>query len=177
MPRLLISLYFQCESFYYAIMRTVVFIVDGFLQPMPFQYWYNISNAHIYLCFFKALGHFSRAILAPSHVFRFLQHIWRSGTRREIEICGHYNDVIMGAMASQITSITIVYSTIYSDQRKYQSSASLVFVQGIHRLPVNSPHKWPETRKMFSIWCRHHGVLDLQTCYGDLTNVYGSQYS
>ena len=62
----------------------------------------------------------------------------------------HYNDGIMGAMASQITSITIVYSTIYSssDQRKHQSSASLEFVRGIHRWPVNSPHKWPATRKM-----------------------------
>ena len=57
----------------------------------------------------------------------------------------------MGAMASQITSLTVVYSTVDSgaDQSKHQSSASLAFVWGIHREPVNSPHKWPETRKMF----------------------------
>ena len=57
----------------------------------------------------------------------------------------------MGAMASQITSLTIVYSTVHSgaDQRKHQSSASLAFVRGIHRSPVNSPHKGPVTRKMF----------------------------
>ena len=63
----------------------------------------------------------------------------------------HYNDVIMGAIASQITSLTIVFSTVYldTDQRKHQSSASLAFVRGIHRRPVNSPHKWPVTRKMF----------------------------
>ena len=63
----------------------------------------------------------------------------------------NYNDVIMGAMASQITSLTIVYSTVYSgvDQRKHQSSASLAFVRGIHRWPVNSLHKWTVTRKMF----------------------------
>ena len=63
----------------------------------------------------------------------------------------HYHDVIMSAMASQITSLMIVYSTFYSgtDQRKHQSSASLPFVQGIHRWPVNSPHKAPVTRKMF----------------------------
>ena len=56
----------------------------------------------------------------------------------------------MGAMASQITSLTIVYSTIYSDtdQRKLQSSASLAFVRGIHRGPVNSVHKWPVMQKM-----------------------------
>ena len=60
-----------------------------------------------------------------------------------------YNDIIMGAMTSQITSLAIVYSTVYSgaDQRKDQSPASLVFVRGIHRWPVNSPHKWPVTRK------------------------------
>ena len=63
----------------------------------------------------------------------------------------HYDDVIIGAIASQITSLTIVYSTVYSgaDQSKHQSSASLAFVWGIHRGSVNSPHKWPVTRKMF----------------------------
>ena len=63
----------------------------------------------------------------------------------------HYNDVIMGAMTSQITSLMIVYSSVYSgaDQRKYQSSASLAFVRGIHRWPVISPHTGPVTRKMF----------------------------
>ena len=47
----------------------------------------------------------------------------------------HYSDVIMSAMASKISSPTIVYSTVYSgtDQRKHQSSASLAFVRGIHR--------------------------------------------
>ena len=66
----------------------------------------------------------------------------------------------MGTMASQITSLTIVYSTVYSgaDQRKHQSSASLAFVWGIHRGPVNSPHKWPVTRAIVSIWWRHHDV-------------------
>ena len=63
----------------------------------------------------------------------------------------HYCDIIMGMMASQITSFTIVYSTVYSgiDQRKHQSSASLAFVRGIHQWPVNSLHKGPVTWKMF----------------------------
>ena len=76
----------------------------------------------------------------------------------------HYYDVIMGTMASQITCVMIVYSTDYSDadQRKHISSMSLAFVRGIHRGPVNSPHKCPVTRKMFpfddvimcwSLWC------------------------
>ena len=124
----------------------------------------------------------------------------------------HHCDFIMGEMASQITCITIVYSTVCqrflktlvgvskhrntvfmlfesrsfssailwylwkhtmvwkcivmyfmlnkpflspvhsgADQRKYQSSASLAFVWGIHRWPVNSLHKWPVTRKMFPL--------------------------
>ena len=67
-------------------------------------------------------------------------------SRRQV----HYGDVIMGLIASQITSLTIAYSNVYSDadQRKYQSSVSPAFVRGIHRGPVNSPHKWPVTRKM-----------------------------
>ena len=57
----------------------------------------------------------------------------------------------MGAIASQITSFTIIYSIVYSDadQRKHQSYALLAFVRGIHLGPVNSPRKWPVTRKMF----------------------------
>ena len=48
-------------------------------------------------------------------------------------------------------TITVIYSTVYSDadQRKHQSSASLAFVQAIHRGPVNYPHKWPVMRTMF----------------------------
>ena len=62
----------------------------------------------------------------------------------------HHGVVIMDTIASQITSLTIVYSTVYSgaDQRKPQSSASLAFVRGIHWWPVNSQHKWPVTRKI-----------------------------
>ena len=57
----------------------------------------------------------------------------------------------MTMLASQITSLTVVYSIVYSGviQRKHQSSASLAFVREIHRGPVNFPHKWPVTRKMF----------------------------
>ena len=63
----------------------------------------------------------------------------------------YYSDVMVDAMASQITSLTIVYSTVYSvaDQRKHQSYALLAFVRGIHRWLVNSHHKGSETLKMF----------------------------
>ena len=73
----------------------------------------------------------------------------------------------MNGIASQITSFMIVYSTVYSDadQRKHQSSASLAFVWGIHRGPVNSTHKWPVSREMFPfddviMWFCCWGVID-----------------
>ena len=87
----------------------------------------------------------------------------------------------MGAMASQITSLTIVYSTVYSDadRRKHQSSTSLSFVRGfhrghfprywpfvlgIHRSPVNSPHKgqW-RGAVMFSLICALNKRLSKQS--------------
>ena len=57
----------------------------------------------------------------------------------------------MGAMTSQITSLTIFNSTVYlgADQRNHQGSASQVFVRGIHRWLMNSSHNWPVTRKIF----------------------------
>ena len=75
------------------------------------------------------------------------QRQWSEVTTRDT----NYSDVITSTMASQITSLTIIYSIVYSgaDQRKHESSASLAFVRGFHRWPVNSPHKGPETRKMF----------------------------
>ena len=62
----------------------------------------------------------------------------------------HYRDVIMSTNASQITIFSIVYSAVCSsaDKRILPSSASLAFVIGIHRWPMNSPHKGPVTRKM-----------------------------
>ena len=75
----------------------------------------------------------------------------------------HYNDVRMDAVASHITGLTIVYSTVGTGaaSRKHQSSASLAFVRGIHRWPVMSPHKWPVTRKMFPF----HDVIMRKECF------------
>ena len=84
----------------------------------------------------------------------------------------------MGTMVSQITSLIFVYSTVYlgADQRKHQSSASLAFVRGIHRWPVNSAHKWPVTRKMFPIVVEHrysHLYDILYIRYGGLKSSVG----
>ena len=99
----------------------------------------------------------------------FLRIFWKSGSRLKNPVLGmkyafcsnnlyiHYNDVIMGAMTSQITSLTIVYSTIYSGagQRKHQRSPSLVFVQGIHRW---IPAQIASDAENVSIWWRHHDL-------------------
>ena len=55
----------------------------------------------------------------------------------------HYNAVIVSVMSSQITSLTIVYSTVYpdADQRNNQSFVSLAFVRGIHWWSVSFPHQ------------------------------------
>ena len=65
----------------------------------------------------------------------------------------HYHDVIMSLMVSQITCVATVCSTVCSgeDERKHQSSVSLVFVRGIHWWLVNSPHQGPVTRRMFHL--------------------------
>ena len=91
----------------------------------------------------------------------------------------HYSNVIISVMVSQITSISIVHSTVCSgtDQRNHQSSATLTFVRGIHRWAVNSPHKGSVTRKMFpfddvimiwllrcqlSYWWKQRGCFNLK---------------
>ena len=104
-----------------------------------------IGSAGIFLCswevYIRGLRMWQKTV--------FSHNIARNLSRTHARY--HYDDVTMSLMASQITSLTIVYSTVYSgaDQKKHQSSASLAFVRGIHQGPVNSEHKWPVTRKMF----------------------------
>ena len=78
----------------------------------------------------------------------------------------------MSAIASQITSLMIVYSTLYSgaDERKYQSSALLAFVRGIHRWPMNSPSQRTSYAQNVSIWWRHH---DNKNVYKQNTFIVG----
>ena len=121
----------------------------------------GVSNLHVLDCLFNSLFMLTKMIHQSSAMLR----LWGNPTltigfphkRSVLRIAFtsyyntmHYGDVIMGTIASQITSLIIVCSTVYSgaDQRKDQSSAPLAFVRGIHRGPVNSPHKGPVTRKM-----------------------------
>ena len=82
----------------------------------------------------------------------------------------HYNDVIMTTIASQITSLMAVYSTVYSDanQRKHQSSASLAFVWGIHR------DRWiPRTKGQLRGKCFH---LMTSSCIPSQRSITGALY-
>ena len=111
--------------------------------------------------------------------------MWRSGklwcwenwfrfSGKAIEVClcvidlgQHYDDVIMSTIASQITSLTIVYSTVYSDadQRRHQSSASLAFVWGNNRWPVKSRTKGQLRGKCFHLMTSSWKILQIQ-CNG-----------
>ena len=117
--------------------------------------WRSVYNCALFWCLFPLLlGNCGSKYPTKSSPLQSIQ----------------YTEVLMSAMASQITSLTIVCSIVYSgtDQRKHQSSASLAIVRGIHRWPVkpNSPHKGPATQKMFPfddvIMHQRHGVSSNQ---------------
>ena len=122
------------------------------------KHW--VARNHIYF-HIKIRTHLPRRHQWNINAVSRLNILWnQDGTARQglemivllvLSLSIHYGDAIMGAMAPRITSLTIVYSTVYSDadQIKHHSSASLAFVRRIHRWPVNSPRKGPVTRKMF----------------------------
>ena len=94
------------------------------------------------------------------------------GTTYSTDVYSHYSDVISSTMASQITNVKMVCSTVSSgaDQRKYQRSALLAFVRGVHQWPGNSPHKGPVTRKMFPF-------DDVMMMVNGTPKIYSCEYS
>ena len=136
--------------------HTIKHFIDSFFYYTPF-YMAAISMKYCYTtgCKVATFGVQMLWLLmvrSKSCLLSFLTDD-ATGTYMFSSCCYHYTDVIMSVMAFQITNLSIVYSTVHSDayQRKHQSSASLAFVRGIHRSPVNSPHKRPVTQKMFPI--------------------------
>ena len=112
------------------------------------QWWLCISKIQTYPLMKRELGLGLRLqvyIVSPTVIVTS----WDAS--QNLHINSHYSDVIMSAVPSQITGVTIIYPTICSDadQRKHQSSTSLAFVWGIDWLPVNFPQKGPVTRKRF----------------------------
>ena len=114
----------------------------------------------------------SYCLFAPTWYLECLSHVFWGCSRSPTY---HYCDAIMGTIASQITSLTMVYTTVYSDadQSKHQSSASLAFVRGIHR------DRWiPRTKGQLRGKCFH---LMTSSCYRIFSifwgRVYASKYS
>ena len=93
----------------------------------------------------------TKKVIKPSVHFDFSAH--------ESVDKSHYSDVIMGAMAFQITNLTIVNSTVYlgEDQRKHHSSASLALVRGNSLVTGEFPAQRASNAGNVSIWWRHRG--------------------
>ena len=125
--------YFADDNFRYNLLNenfcNLSSMIYGFTVKFP--YGYETLNFLV-----MGLSWWLPSLNIPGMYAFFVYHLER-----------HYSDVIMSATASQITGVSIVCSG--TDRRKHQSSASLAFVRGIHRPPVNSPHKGPVSRKMF----------------------------
>ena len=96
----------------------------SFGHSKMYIYAFNMQQAYIYLSFHEKLMTLKQC--AAMH-----KEVWKN----DWHFAKHYCDATMGTVASQITSLTIVYTAVYSDadQSKHQSSASLAFVGGIHR--------------------------------------------
>ena len=104
----------------------------------------NVLALYMHCLFMSYTSHwliFLDTKTTMNRVYLILSYSWWA------RALAHYDDVTLGAIASLITSLTIVYSTVYSDadQRKHQSSASLAFVWGMAGSAEN-----------VSIWWRHH---------------------
>ena len=126
----------SCNSLY----ATIIIV----LELLPIELWFLASD-------WWAFNIASGCSLAPNGRQADPEQLVAGGYFTALGEHYHYNDMIMSAVSSQITSISTVCSSVESGavQRKHQSSASLAFVRGIHRWPMNSPHKRPVTRKMF----------------------------
>ena len=121
-------------------------------------YTYRLAITHFNLYFSCHIQNTNITVISIINIIKYSDddhlgpwstYLWRRSSASSHQPSQHYNDVILGAMVSQIIRLTIVYLTVYSgaDQRKHQSSASLDFVRGIHRWPVIM--EFPEKRALF----------------------------
>ena len=117
-------------------------------------------------------------VCSPCIITVWCNKVLRSTFKRKVQHKSHfgpthYSDVIMGAIASQITSLTIVYSTVYSDadERKHQSSASLAFVWEF-TATGEFPAQMASNAENVSIWRRHHENTLYLALAGELWGVY-----
>ena len=137
---------------------TKVFLPSyAYVAKPKFQYWYN-GNKNPYDSIIAFWPKFMRC---NHHIglvggLDWIKH-WGPATSDQPF---HYNDVTMSAMASQITSLTIVYSAVYSgtEESKQQSSASPLYVREIHRWS-GFPAQRAIKSENVSIWWRHHAQV------------------
>ena len=124
---------------------------DIFLSYIRFCVWISQTAGSLLMTRHIQISRFLASVLLTYIIPSPNTHMPNISVCCHVKLTVHHNDVIMSAMASQITSLTIVYLTVYwgADQRKLRSSASMAFIRGIHRWSVNFPHKRPVTRKTF----------------------------
>ena len=150
--------------FYTNLLWKIIFAESPYrIYIRPFRSFIDLNwKCYLFLKNMTECWYFSKSLCIPQMYHKnmekfgiiFLQwNLEGQSLLWDIDECYrfHYSDVIMAAMASQITSLAIVYLTVYlgTDQRKHQSSMSLAFVWGIHEWEVNCLHKWPVTQKLY----------------------------
>ena len=127
------------------------------MQPFRALHWRTLIIVHkrLYKSTWRVLRNAPEQIYMHISWFLRLSVVWICFAGRvnfADTSAVHYSDVVMRAMAFEITGASIVYTTVCSGthQRKHQNSASLASVRGIHRWPLNSPHKGAVTQKTIS---------------------------
>ena len=94
-------------------------------------------------------------------------------------LLSHYIDVIMGAIASQITSLTIVYSTVYSDRPRSKKTSKLrvtAFCVGNSPGTGEFPAQMASNAENVSIWSRHHVCIAAELSWGANCDTIGSLF-
>ena len=93
---------------------------------------------------------------------------------RRMTKCMHYNDVRMSAMASQVTSLTTVDSTVHSRRRSNMTPKPRVTGLCAGNSPVTGafPTQRASNAENVSIWWRHHGLADITGTNTGVWNVY-----
>ena len=170
MPWLIVSPWHQQRWYWICRMQRSGFFVyqEWSPSPVPSWCWEIIERANEFYVYFEKL---SAQGLVTLHSGRNWYSLCFFSLSPGEYVYLQYNDVIMSAMPSQISSLIFVYSTVYSGayQRKHQSFASLAFVRGIHRWPVNSLHKRPVTRKILLL-----GMVIATLLYADCITQHTS---
>ena len=137
-------------SFY--IRRFTVFLVESLLSA-PEKWNFKLFTFIVHASAFYVQ-------VATTLVYNWICSFLRGNNSYHliIKIISHYRDFIMSAMASQITGVLIVCSTVCSvaDQRKYQSPAPLASVRGNPPMTGRFPSERASNVENASIWWRHH---------------------